>query len=73
VIDDPLSAYNDSTLSEEVWFSTSYGFHDTNKFHLNAYRDFENTDDHRDFKLGTYRKFTVGWYDYATDAGGWTD
>lgn len=73
MIDDPLAAYNDSEFSDEVWFTTSYGFHETNAFHMNAYRDFDNTQDSRDYKLGTYRKFTAGWYDYQSDAGAWLD
>lgn len=73
VRDDPLSTYTDSSYSDEVWTATSYGFHADREFHISAHRKFVNTYDDRDFKLGTVRKFTVGFYDYHDNAGGWTD
>lgn len=70
--DDPMDAYLESQDDTHVWHPIEYGFVN-NEMRLHGFRHFEKTNDDRDFKLGTTRQWTVGFYDYHTGAGAWSD
>lgn len=69
---DPMDAYLESQSDVSVWHPIEFGFNE-NKMRLHGFRHFEKTNDDRDFKLGTVRQWTVGFYDYHTGAGAWSD
>ena len=67
-----MDAYLESETDLHVWHPVEFGF-DANKMRLHGFRNFQKTNDDRDFKLGTTRQWTVGFYDYHTGAGAWSD
>jgi hypothetical protein len=67
-----MGAYLESDFDLHVWAPITYGFFG-NEMRLKGMRFFEKTNDDRDFKLGSVRNWTVGFYDYATGAGAWSD
>ena len=67
--DDFNEDINESEYSEEIWHMIRHGFTSDNVFHFHAYREFENFNDFRDFKLGTYRRIVFGFFDYHALAG----
>jgi hypothetical protein len=67
-----MDAYLEASDDAYVWHPIEYGFSD-NTMRLYGFRHFKKTNDDRDFKLGTVREWTVGFYDYHTGAGAWSD
>jgi hypothetical protein len=64
--------FQDAEYDLHAWHPVRYGF-EGNQMRLHGYRYFEEVDDNRAFKLGTVRKWTVGFYDYNKDKGAWSD
>ena len=67
-----MGAYLESEYDLYVWHPIEFGF-EGNEMRLHGLRHFEKTHDDRDFKLGSNRMWTVGFYDYNTGAGAWSD
>lgn len=71
--DDPMEAYLESETDLAIWTPVGEPGFNGNEVRLHGIRHFDKPNDSRDFALGSVRSWTVGFYDYHTGAGAWSD
>jgi hypothetical protein len=68
----PIALYLESEYDLHAWHPIRWGF-EGNTMRLHGHRYFTETNDTRDYKLGSVRTWTVGFYDHKTNAGAWSE